>query len=203
MGLFLSAVFPNTEKVMTFVPIALIPQIMLAGVVAKLDSNVKEVVSYLTLGRWGTEGFAALQDSQTQSATKELWETADAVGTFQTKEITENDTLINGVQFITENDTFLSSVMSPVPEIQDSIITKIIKLEIPGQDDKIIKDTIGLPTGEMTEEPRGALEYLDFYGHESAVRLFEGFGNNMLAITILNVAIFIALYISLKKKDSI
>ena len=62
-GLFLSAVFSNTEKVMTFVPIALMPQIMLAGVIAPLDNSLKIVLSCFTLGRWGTEGFAHLQDN--------------------------------------------------------------------------------------------------------------------------------------------
>lgn len=62
-GLLLSALFTNSEKVMTIVPIALMPQIMLAGIIAPVDSNVKVLLSYLTLGRWGTEGFAHAQDS--------------------------------------------------------------------------------------------------------------------------------------------
>lgn len=61
-GLFLSAFFVNTEKVMTFVPIALMPQIMLTGVVASIDSNLKAVLSYFTLGRWGTEGLCHIQE---------------------------------------------------------------------------------------------------------------------------------------------
>jgi ABC transport system ATP-binding/permease protein len=61
-GLFLSSIFSNTEKVMTFVPIVLMPQIMLAGVMAKMDNDLKIFLSYFTLGRWGTEGFAHIQD---------------------------------------------------------------------------------------------------------------------------------------------
>jgi ABC-type multidrug transport system ATPase subunit/pSer/pThr/pTyr-binding forkhead associated (FHA) protein len=61
MGLLLSAVVSTTEKVMTLVPIALIPQIMLAGVVAEISSPVVEVLSYLTLSRWGNEGFCNVQ----------------------------------------------------------------------------------------------------------------------------------------------
>lgn len=63
MGLLLSAVVSTTEKVMTLVPIALIPQIMLAGVVAKISSPVVEVLSYLTLSRWGNEGFCNVQEN--------------------------------------------------------------------------------------------------------------------------------------------
>ncbi|MCB0641183.1 MAG: FHA domain-containing protein [Phaeodactylibacter sp.] len=62
-GLLLSAVFSNTEKVMTFVPIALMPQIMLAGIISQLNNNLKTILSYFTLGRWGTEGFAHIQDN--------------------------------------------------------------------------------------------------------------------------------------------
>lgn len=61
-GLLLSSVFSNTEKVMTFVPIALMPQFLLAGFVSPLDNTVKVVMSYFMLGRWGTEGFAWIQD---------------------------------------------------------------------------------------------------------------------------------------------
>lgn len=62
-GLFLSSWFSTTEKVMTVVPIALMPQIMLAGVMTKIDKLPIELVSFFTLGRWGTEGLARIQDS--------------------------------------------------------------------------------------------------------------------------------------------
>ena len=61
MGLLLSAIVSTTEKVMTLVPIALIPQIMLAGAVAKIDNVLVEVLSYVTLSRWGNEGFCNIQ----------------------------------------------------------------------------------------------------------------------------------------------
>ncbi len=62
VGLLLSAFFNTTEKVMTVVPIMLMPQIMLAGVMTKIDSTLVEILSFVTLGRWGTEGFARIQD---------------------------------------------------------------------------------------------------------------------------------------------
>ncbi|GAA3614872.1 FHA domain-containing protein [Flavivirga amylovorans] len=62
IGLFLSAYFSSTEKVMTVVPITLMPQIMLAGVMTKIDNVLVEILSFTTLGRWGTEGFARIQD---------------------------------------------------------------------------------------------------------------------------------------------
>jgi hypothetical protein len=62
LGLLLSATVSTTEKVMTVVPIALIPQIMLAGIVAKITTVHVELLSYLTLSRWGTEGFCNIQE---------------------------------------------------------------------------------------------------------------------------------------------
>jgi len=61
LGLLLSAIVSTTEKVMTIVPIALIPQIMLAGIVVNINRSVVEVMSYLTISRWGTEGFCNIQ----------------------------------------------------------------------------------------------------------------------------------------------
>jgi ABC-type multidrug transport system permease subunit len=61
LGLFLSTVMSTTEKVMTVVPIVLMPQIMLAGLVAKINNEFVELISYLTLSRWGTEGFNIIQ----------------------------------------------------------------------------------------------------------------------------------------------
>ena len=44
-----------------FVQMVLIPQILLAGFVAKISNPVVEYLSYITLSRWGTEGFTAIQ----------------------------------------------------------------------------------------------------------------------------------------------
>ena len=61
LGLLLSSVMDTTEKVMTIVPIVLIPQIMLAGLVTNIHNGFIEFLSYLTLSRWGTEGFHKIQ----------------------------------------------------------------------------------------------------------------------------------------------
>ena len=62
LGLFLSSVLKTTESVISFIPIVLLPQIMLAGIIAKIDSIGIEFLSYFTISRWGTEGFAILQE---------------------------------------------------------------------------------------------------------------------------------------------
>jgi len=61
LGLLLSATAKSTEKVMSLVPIALIPQIMLAGALTPIKSNLIEFISYFTIARWGNEGFSNLQ----------------------------------------------------------------------------------------------------------------------------------------------
>jgi hypothetical protein len=45
----------NTEKVMAVVPITLIPQIMLSGLIAKINVFAVEILSYFTISRWGNE----------------------------------------------------------------------------------------------------------------------------------------------------
>ena len=62
LGLYISSYFKTSEKVMQFVPIVLIPQIMLAGLVTSISNGFVEVISYFTLSRWGTEGFNIIQD---------------------------------------------------------------------------------------------------------------------------------------------
>ena len=62
MGLMLSSIVDKTEKVMSIVPISLIPQIMLAGIVAKITNPFVEILSYFTLSRWGTEGLSIIQN---------------------------------------------------------------------------------------------------------------------------------------------
>jgi ABC-type multidrug transport system ATPase subunit/pSer/pThr/pTyr-binding forkhead associated (FHA) protein len=61
MGLLLSALADSTEKVMTLIPISLIPQILLAGVLSKISTPVGELISYIIIARWGTEGFSNIQ----------------------------------------------------------------------------------------------------------------------------------------------
>jgi ABC-type multidrug transport system ATPase subunit/pSer/pThr/pTyr-binding forkhead associated (FHA) protein len=62
LGLLISAIFRTAEQVITIVPIVLLPQIMLSGAVNRINSQFIEIVSYGTLGRWGMEGLARIQD---------------------------------------------------------------------------------------------------------------------------------------------
>jgi ABC-type multidrug transport system ATPase subunit len=61
-GLMLSALTQTTEEVMSLLPIALMPQIILSGILQPIESSITQLLSYLTLGRWGTELLARAQD---------------------------------------------------------------------------------------------------------------------------------------------
>lgn len=136
IGLWLSASLNTTEKVMTVVPIILMPQIMLAGVMTKINTTLVEVLSFFTLGRWGTEGFSRLQDEASPDSK--------------------------------------SVIFGQVQEVSTSAI-----------------DVLNLYDDDLTNE--GTL----------IGGTFNGFDQNIIAITMLNFLFYILIYYALKKKDSI
>ncbi|WP_133248432.1 ATP-binding cassette domain-containing protein [Flagellimonas aquimarina] len=150
IGLFLSSYFSNTEKVMTVVPITLMPQIMLAGVMTKLDTRFIEILSFFTLGRWGTEGFARLQDTYFENSAIET-----------------------------------ESVL--IPEFNPD----------------------GYHKNDCKCEASGALNQLGLYDEsliDKGVLIGGAFNNlatNVLAVLILSFIMYLLIFISLSKKDSI
>jgi ABC-type multidrug transport system ATPase subunit len=110
MGLLLSSLVKTTEKVMTIVPIVLIPQIMLAGIVAKISLPLVEVISYVTLSRWGTEGFSDIQ--QEVSVPKMELDTA-SVEMNQQGQITD-------AKFIQDGDTTAQAIDELVKNFHSS-----------------------------------------------------------------------------------
>ena len=65
LGLLLSSIVRTSERAMTILPLILLPQIMLAGVISKISSKAVEFISYFTLSRWGVEGFHIIQKNIT------------------------------------------------------------------------------------------------------------------------------------------
>jgi len=63
LGLLLSSLVKTSERAMTILPLILLPQIMLAGLVAKVSNGIVEFISYFTLSRWGVEGFNIIQEN--------------------------------------------------------------------------------------------------------------------------------------------
>lgn len=62
MGLLISSSVRNTESVMIVNPIVLLPQNLLAGIVAPIQDKYIELLSMFTYGRWGTEGVMRIND---------------------------------------------------------------------------------------------------------------------------------------------
>lgn len=151
MGLFISSVVSTTEKVMTLVPIALIPQIMLAGVVAKIDSKIVELLSYITLSRWGTEGFSIIQ----KTVTKPKLEVLEGTGFLNRK----------------------TGEFIPPEMIQSD-----------------------------TDTTASAIDELSANFHASYAKTFgeahATFNLDLIAVSILLVVFFFAIYFALKQKDS-
>ena len=64
IGLFISAVSRTADVAVTLIPIALIPQIILTGVVAPLEGASKILAQGLVTSYWGYEGLMALLPEQ-------------------------------------------------------------------------------------------------------------------------------------------
>jgi ABC-type multidrug transport system ATPase subunit len=131
MGLLISSSFSNTDKVMSFVPIVLIPQIMLAGVIVKIKYTSIELLSYLTLSRWGTTGFAKIQENisipkpEIKPGTGIFMPNGEfiiPVPQISTKE----DSTVNAVKEISSN--FLNSAKGNFQEYSNNINLEIIIL---------------------------------------------------------------------------
>lgn len=65
LGLLLSSIVSSSEKVMSLVPLTLIPQIMFAGIITSITNNTMEVLSYFSISRWANEGFTIIQEKIT------------------------------------------------------------------------------------------------------------------------------------------
>ena len=66
-GLFFSSITSTSEEVMSILPIALMPQIILSGLIQALQYAPTIICSYFMIGRWGTEGLARIQDMNTNA----------------------------------------------------------------------------------------------------------------------------------------
>ncbi|QQS27582.1 MAG: FHA domain-containing protein [Sphingobacteriales bacterium] len=141
LGLLVSALVNNQEKVMTIIPIVLIPQIILSGVITAIpEETPAEVVSYGMLSRWGTESFAYVQDSirsymaDPQNPSELVYQTVDAV------------------DFLNLPKAYIHEVIGCLP------------------------DSLLLP---------------------------RGLDANLWIITVINLFVFIALFVAMKRKDSV
>jgi ABC-type multidrug transport system permease subunit len=72
LGLLLSSLVKTSERAMTILPLILLPQIMLAGLISKVSNGFVEFLSYLTISRWGVEGLNIIQEKIVQNIPEPL-----------------------------------------------------------------------------------------------------------------------------------
>ncbi len=204
LGLLLSTLFENTEQVMSIVPIALMPQIMLAGVVTRMDNVYKEILSYCTLGRWGTEGLARIQDSNPDYSYPEKLYINPV-----------KDTVFTNVQIPCEyapgqvhnNIKMISDIKINYTEIPEQSIKSLYSSSPVISEDTLMlqnNDTVPYITDNLKLTKTGALDQLGFYNSGGKlIELCHNINHNMLMITILNLLVFLGIFIALKKKDTI
>jgi ABC-type transport system involved in multi-copper enzyme maturation permease subunit len=64
MGLLLSAIVKTSEQAIALLPLLLIPQLILSGVIYPINHNkVIEFLSCVSLGRLGTSAFSCIQEN--------------------------------------------------------------------------------------------------------------------------------------------
>jgi hypothetical protein len=69
LGLCISALAPNSDRAMSFIPIALVPQIIFASVTFSLSGDAARAISRVVASRWGIEALGSvgrLHDTFTQ-----------------------------------------------------------------------------------------------------------------------------------------
>ena len=59
LGLTISAIAPNTDRAMSFVPLILIPQVIFSGILFKLDTPLLQAVGALFAMRWAMAGMGS------------------------------------------------------------------------------------------------------------------------------------------------
>lgn len=160
-GLLLSAIFKNTEEVMTVIPISLIPQIVLANIVVFLDEKWKIMLSYLTLGRWGTEGFFRITVNEFE-AQKDITVISDP----------------NALSIFEKGESMLA------PPLENPLLGSA----------EVVVDSV-------EKDELMAVNPIDFYSFNNENNFLEGENTYCIAITILSIISFVALYHSLKRKD--
>ena len=85
---------------MSLVPIALIPQIMLAGALTPIKSHLIEFISYFTIARWGNEGFSNIQKEVVMTYAPPTIEGAEA------HKVVSKDVIVDAIPELMKNSWF-------------------------------------------------------------------------------------------------
>jgi len=213
-----SVVFKTSEQVMSIIPIVLIPQIIFAGVISKVDTRNKELISYAMFGRWGTEGLARIQSDHEGFKTyvykpdDELVimnsdEEAGKIDMVTVDEVCNNDN-DNG---IIECKPIYKSVFQKRPKVLISNDTlKVVeepentksKRPLIIENKKVYTEPIVYNKGEEYVKVN-PIDILGFYKNNKLLNVFNNLTKNILAIFIIDISLFLLTLFFLKKKDKI
>ena len=223
LGLFLSVKFKTSEQVMSIIPIILIPQIIFAGVISEVDSKPKEVLSYFMYGRWGTEGLARIQSDKEKFKTYPYKKSDTLVYRYDNQnkpaelipvkehrsskyiEVTDEIKVDNRVEY--------KSVYQKVPRVKTYKNTYLLINDdnketganyIPALIDGKQRNLKPLTYVKGKKyEKASPLKTLGYYENNKLYNKFNSLKMNLLAITLINLMVFLITIFLIKKKYKI
>lgn len=125
LGLLLSSMVKTSERAMTILPLILLPQIMLAGIISKISSGAVEFISYFTLSRWGVEGFHIIQ----KNITGQVFETPNnnsIIPKLVTGKVDAVDSLLNQFHSSYSNKEIFNSLTATLSLDSFAIIIMVV-----------------------------------------------------------------------------
>jgi len=203
IGLLLSALFSSAAVVMNIMSIILIVQIVFSGVLSPIKDGVTEKISYLMLSRWGAEGLARIHSATEEYNVK--------VQKMESKLVYIDTTLAPGVtvdSFPKKVNTDIGypktdnrSVYSKTPVVEKNMFNRTIYDPVTNT-----YDTVAYTTNMDAKKRINPLTSFNYDNYEDGENenldfWFDSIEKNILAIMILNVIIFIALWYAVKKKS--
>lgn len=210
MGLLMSALVNTTEKVMTLIPIVLIPQIMLAGVITRIDSKEIEYISYVTISRWGTEGFCNIQERIVQSVPEPDFEVPATGGANTNSPVTGTGNVT------TTTDTTAIETAETTDNISNENTTSNEENEntyeekgvccADCEEDKTKPDLVDEILDAVADSNYGIIHQFhpDYAKCKPFGKKLTGtLKLDIIALAILSLLFFIATFVALKKKDTV
>lgn len=194
LGLLVSVLVNNTEKVMTVIPIVLIPQIILSGVITKIpEKSVVEVVSYSMFSRWGTEALGYVQDSirtyymapPLPSLSRDSLSVAPVDSTYTTSKFTKK-------RLRTKPFSSSKATMDSTKSMQKDKTVKNIEKNKG-------KDVVDAVADSLVYKTTGAVEFMNL---PNTLDLPSRLSTNLYALALLDVLLLLGIVVGLKRKDS-
>jgi len=225
LGLLISAGVNKVKAAFNLLPLILVLQIILSGVIKPIEDKGFELFSYASICRWGTEGFARIQN-KIEKDTINIKNFKTDKGTInKTIYLKQPDTLLYNIKtdklyipkeskskdlksrnpLIMEYDTINIKTYDTLPQTEKKIKSIYQPSKVANKDTAYLKHGAFSPkfTDTNRYEQINALDILPSTHKSNLYKLFNGFWYNMLALSILNIICFGLAYLFLRKKTRI